>query len=112
LNTEKITIELKNLYVNVIKYIRKKIVNERIIEFLSECYKINKNMSCWLPERFDDLIHRVDVLYHDERGKPSSQDFIYIWEENNVIIGCILPDGDSFNSSIKPGYEYIVKCLI
>ena len=23
----------------------------RIIEFLNECYKINKNMTCWLPER-------------------------------------------------------------
>lgn len=85
---------------------------QRIIKFLNECYKINKNMICWLPERFDDLIHRIDVLYHDERGKISLQDFIYIWEENNNIIGCIFPDGDSFNSSIKPGYEYIFSEML
>ncbi len=85
---------------------------KRILEFLSECYKINKNMTCWLPERFDDLVHRVDILYRDERGKPASQDFIYIWEDNDNIIGCILPDGDSFNNSIKTGYEYIFKEMI
>ena len=85
---------------------------KRIIEFLSNCYKINKNMSCWLPERFDDLINRIDVLYRDERGKKASQDFIYIWEDNNNIVGVILPDGDSFNSSIKPGYEYIFSEML
>lgn len=85
---------------------------KRIIEFLSKCYKINQNMSCWLPERFDDLINRIDVLYRDERGKHASQDFIYIWEDNNNIVGVILPDGDSFNSSIKPGYEYIFSEML
>lgn len=85
---------------------------KRILEFLSECYKTNKNMTCWLPERFDDLVHRVDVLYRDERGKQASQDFIYIWEDNDNIVGCILPDGASFNSSIKTGYEYIFKEMI
>lgn len=84
----------------------------RIIEFLSECYKINKNMTCWLPERFDDLIHRIDVLYHDERGKLPSKDFIYIWEENDKIVGCIFPDGDSFNTSVKLGYEYIFSEML
>ena len=69
-------------------------------------------MSCWLPERFDDLINRVDVLYRDERGKHASQDFIYIWEDNNNIVGVILPDGDSFNSSIRPGYEYIFSEML
>lgn len=85
---------------------------KRILDFLSECYKINKNMTCWLPERFDDLVNRVDVLYRDERGKLASQDFIYMWEEGNEIVGVILPDGDSFNSCIKPGYEYIFKEMI
>lgn len=85
---------------------------KRIINFLSDCYKINKNMTCWLPERFDDLVNRIDILYRDERGKLASQDFIYIWEENNDIVGVILPDGDSFNSCIKPGYECIFKEMI
>lgn len=53
---------------------------ERINKFLTEQYKINKNMVCWLPERFDDLIFRIDTLYHDERGGEKSQDYIYIFE--------------------------------
>ena len=91
---------------NIKKYIHKEDY-ERIKAFLTECYEQNKNMTCWLPQRFDDLIFRVDTLYRDERGKQASQDYIYIWEENNQIVGVILPDGDSFNSSIKKGYEYI-----
>ena len=35
------------------------------------------------------------------------KDFIFIFEENEEIIGLVLPDGDSFNSSIKKGYEYM-----
>ena len=85
---------------------------ERIKEFLSDCYKENKNMRCWLPQRFDDLVYRVDTLYKDERGKQASQDYIYIWEENNEIVGVILPDGDSFNSCIKNGYEYIFPQML
>lgn len=80
---------------------------ERVKNFLIECYKENKNMVCWLPQRFDDLIFRVDTLYRDERGKLASQDFVYIWEENDNIVGIVVPDGDSFNSCIKNGYEYL-----
>lgn len=79
----------------------------RIISFLTEQYKRNENMVCWLPQRFDDLIFRLDTMQHDERGVEKSQDYIYIFEENDEIVGLILPDGDSFNSSIKEGYEYI-----
>ena len=85
---------------------------ERIIEFLSEQYKTNKNMQCWLPQRFDDLIFRIDTLYHEERGLKKSSDYIYIFEDNNQIVGLILPDGDSFNSSIKTGYEYIFSQML
>ena len=84
----------------------------RIIEFLTNQYKENNNMICWLPERFDDLIFRVDTLYHDERGLNRSADFIYIFEENNEIVGLIIPDGDSFNSCIKKGYENIFSEMI
>ena len=80
---------------------------QRVIDFLSDSYKENRNMRCWLPQRFDDLIFRIDVLHRDERGQSASQDFTYIWEENSSIIGLVIPDGDSFNSCIKNGYEYI-----
>ena len=52
---------------------------ERISEFLLACYKENKNMECWLPERFDDLIFRIDTLYKIERGKQASRRlYLYI----------------------------------
>lgn len=85
---------------------------EKIIKFLTEQYKKNKNMICWLPERFDDLVFRIDTLYKLERGKEASADYIYIFEENDEIIGLIIPDGDSFNSSIKEGYENIFSQML
>ena len=39
-------------------------------------------------------------------------DYIYIFEEDNEIVGVILPDGDSFNSSIKKGYENIFSHML
>lgn len=80
---------------------------ERIISFLTDCYRDNKNMVCWLPERFDDLLFRIDTLYRDERGQKASGDYIYLFEEGREIVGVIIPDGDSFNSCIKSGHEYI-----
>jgi len=80
---------------------------DKIIVFLADQYETNKNMVSWLPARFDDLIFRIDTLHHDERGLEKSQDHIYIYEDNAEIAGVILPDGDSFNSCIKSGYEYI-----
>ena len=85
---------------------------ELISKFLTEQYKVNKNMSCWLPQRFDDLVYRIDTLYHDERGLEKSSDYIYIFEDNNEVVGVVLPDGDSFNSSIKTGYEHIFSQML
>lgn len=96
----------------IIKRFNKENDYERVIQFLTNCYEENQNMLCWLPERFDDLIFRIDTLYHDERGLERSQDYIYIFEENDEIVGLILPDGDSFNSCIKNGYENIFEKMI
>lgn len=85
---------------------------DRIINFLTNCYAENKNMECWLPARFDDLVYRIDTLYEKERGLKASKDYIYMFEENDNIVGLILPDGDSFNSSIKRGYEYIFPQML
>lgn len=84
----------------------------KVINFLRDNYKINRNMVSWLPQRFDDLIYRVDTLYRDERGLLASQDYVYIFEEDNNIVGLIIPDGDSFNSCIKNGYEKIFSEMI
>lgn len=96
----------------IIKKFNKKEDYERVIHFLTNCYKENKNMICWLPERFDDLIFRIDTLYHDERGLEKSSDYIYIFEDNDEIVGLIVPDGDSFNSCIKNGYEKIFSEMV
>ena len=76
---------------------------ERCIQFLIDCYQENKNMSCWLPQRFDDFIFRIGNM---ERHKKSIE-FIYLFEEKDKIVGLIAPDGETFNSCIKNGYEYI-----
>lgn len=38
----------------IIKKFNKENDYERVIQFLTDCYEENKNMVCWLPERFDD----------------------------------------------------------
>lgn len=75
---------------------------ERCIQFLTDCYLENKNMSCWLPQRLDDLIFRLD-----NQSQKKSANFIYLCEETDKIVALIIPDEDSFNSCIKRGYEYI-----
>lgn len=97
----------------IIKKYNKEEDYDRIIKFLRDNYKENKSMVSWLPQRFDDLIYRIDVLYHDERGQERSSDYIYIFEDDlNNIIGLILPDGDSFNTCIKNGHENIFPVML
>ena len=97
----------------IIKKFNKEEDYDRVIKFLRENYKENKNMVSWLPQRFDDLIYRIDVLYHDERGKERNSDYIYLFEDDsNNIIGLVVPDGDSFNTCIKNGYEYIFSSML
>ena len=64
-------------------------------------------MTSWLPERLNDLIYRMDTQYQDE-GLPKSSDYIYVFEDNDNIIGCILPDGDSIHISLKNEYESLI----
>ena len=86
---------------------------DKVIEFLRDNYKENRNMVSWLPERFDDLIYRIDVLYHDERGEERSSDYIFLFlDDNDNLVGTIFPDGDSFNTCIKNGYEHIFSSML
>ncbi len=84
---------------------------ERLEEYLRTEYLENRNMTSWLPERLHDLVYRMDTQYTDA-GKLKSTDFIFIWEDNNNIVGCILPDGDSIYMSVKKGYEYIFESMV
>lgn len=83
----------------------------RLEDFLRKQYMKNKNMTSWLPERLHDLIYRMDTQYIDA-GNPKSSDYIFMWEENDVVVGCILPDGDSIYISIKNSYENLFKEMV
>ena len=84
---------------------------EELEDFLRNQYLENKNMTSWLPERLHDLVYRIDVM-EVKRGKNRSVDYIYIWKENEEIIGCILPDGDDIYICIKNGYENQYKEMV
>ena len=83
----------------------------RLESYLREEYLKNKNMTSWLPERLNDLIFRMDRQYQDG-GNPKSSDYIYFWEDNGEIVGCILPDGNSIYMSITKGYEYLFESIL
>ena len=84
---------------------------EKLENYLRNQYFENKNMTSWLPERLHDLVYRMDTQYTDA-GELKSSDYIFIWEDNNEIVGCILPDGDSIYMSIKNGYEYLYQTIV
>lgn len=84
---------------------------QRLENYLRDCYYKTKSMTSWLPERLHDLIYRMDVQYTD-CGLKRSADYIFMWEDNGSIVGCILPDGDAVYMSIKKGYESIFADMV
>ena len=84
---------------------------QKLEDYLRNQYLENKNMTSWLPERLHDLIFRMDTQYTDE-GNLKSSDYIFIWEDNNEIVGCILPDSDAIYMSVKKGYEDFYKSIV
>ena len=84
---------------------------KKLEEYLRNQYLENKNMTSWLPERLHDLIYRMDTQYTDA-GKQKSRDYIFLWEDNNEIVACILPDGDAIYVSIKNGYEDLFESIV
>ncbi len=76
----------------------------RVESYLRNLYLKNKNMKSWLPERFNDLVYRIDPQYLGN-GKLASKDYIFLFEENDEIIGCILPDSDAIYISVQNGCE-------
>lgn len=84
---------------------------KRVEDYLRNQYLDNKNMTSWLPERLHDLIYRM-TSQESDAGKPFSYNYIYMWEDNNNIVGCILPDGDAIYISIKKGYENLYKTIV
>lgn len=84
---------------------------EKVKKFLSDRYKETKNITCWLPQRFDDLIFRIDTV-RGKQKKLAFQDFVFIWEEKKEIVALLIPDGESCYPNIKPGYEYLFPEMV
>ena len=84
----------------------------RVMEFLKEMYRFNKNQHCWLPQRWEYAHHLVNPLYI-ERGHPDCQQFIKIWEDDGKIVGLVHPE-DTYNTflQIRPGYRHLESEMI
>ena len=67
---------------------------ERLETYLRNQYFEHLNANSWLPERLHDLIYRVGAQEMEE-GRKKSADYIYLWEEDEEMIACILPDGEN-----------------
>lgn len=84
---------------------------KKLEAFLRDQYMANKNMTSWLPERLHDLIYRMDTQYIDA-GLKKSVDYIFLWEDKEKIVACILPDGDAIYMSIKNGFEHLFSTML
>lgn len=73
---------------------------EHLETYLRDQYIINKNTTSWLPERLHDLIYRISA-HEADQGIERSMDYIFLCEENEKIVACILPDGENIYFSIK-----------
>ena len=79
--------------------------------YLRNQYLQNKNMSTWLPERLHDLMYRMGTQEADG-GQARSVDYIFLWEEGDELIACILPDGENIYISIKKGFEHLYRSIL
>lgn len=74
---------------------------DRLDSFLRERYHEEGTPSPWLPQRLHDLIYRTGEL-EAEAGGERSGDYIFLFEENGRIDGCVLPDGENIYFSFRP----------
>lgn len=84
---------------------------DRLEAYLADRYLENRRAVSWLPERLHDLIYRVGMQEADE-GRERSAGHIYLWEENDGIAACILPDGENIYVSIRDGWEWLFPSMI
>ena len=84
---------------------------ELLEAFLRDQFFAHDTADSWLPERLHDLVYRVAAQETDE-GRKRSSDFMFLWEENEEIVACVLPDGENIYVSVKDGFEHIFPSLI
>lgn len=78
--------------------------HEGVLRFLAEC-RAEAPESSWQPERFEDLVTRVDALWTAGHEGQRLTDFLYLLETDETITALILPDGDNFCVCIRRGQE-------
>lgn len=84
---------------------------EKLEAYLRNQYCRNQNMSSWLPQRLHDLIYRMGAQEADG-GRERSVDYIFLWEEKEETLACILPDGENIYFSIKNGFESLFRSML
>ncbi len=84
---------------------------DRLEACLRNQYYEKRTADSWLPERLHDLIYRVNAQETDE-GRKRSSDYIFLWEDNQEIAACILPDGENIYVSVRGGYEHVFPSMI
>lgn len=84
---------------------------QKLEAYLRNQYRVNQTMTSWLPERLHDLIYRISAQEEDG-GRNRSMDYIFVGEEDEEIVACILPDGENIYVSIKEGFEYLFPSLL
>ncbi len=83
----------------------------RLDVYLRNLYFERRDAGSWLPERLHDMIYRVGALEMDE-GRARSGDYLFLWEDNDEIVSCVLPDGENLYVSIKDGFEHLFSAMI
>ena len=63
----------------------------RLEAYLRACYLADRRARTWLPARLHDLLYRVSAQEADE-GRPHSASYLYLWQEQEEIAACLLPD--------------------
>ncbi len=84
---------------------------DRLESYLRNRYFEKHTAVSWLPERLHDLLYRVGAQESDE-GRERSGEYIFLWEEDGEIVGCILPDGENIYVSIRDGFERIFPSML
>ncbi len=84
---------------------------DRLEAYLREQYLLHRHADAWLPERLHDLIYRVSAQEADE-GRTRSADYIFLWEEDEEICACVLPDGENIYVSIRDGFAHLFPSMV
>ncbi|MBO7526978.1 MAG: hypothetical protein J6T74_03670 [Clostridia bacterium] len=85
----------------------------RIIKFLREEYKQNKNEGSWLAQRWEDMEYRCEPMNVIERGKLSWHRHIFVWEDCGEIVAILNSEGGpECWMHIHSGYEFLFEEML